>query len=236
MSSSSVRQVNGLYVDVSCWPSPDEGAMGDAYFRRKKAVILYLAGGTSSSIKMQTEIGGKQAYRLIRERCLHPHPDGREYGWRGLVPYLQILPYRRKTKIRVDQFGQGAVGAMRALLEAEPLFLREFEERILRSPPTAKLGEVKRTRLNHTTWFHGQLRERGYEHRNAWPFNTKSLGYNSICRFRLKTIVGTASIAPQPASRLTTSFCRIVTWANATCIAALIISRTRSAVSVTRAT
>ena len=43
MASGSVRQVNGLYVDVSCWPSPDEGAMGDAYFSRKKAVMLYLA-------------------------------------------------------------------------------------------------------------------------------------------------------------------------------------------------
>lgn len=198
MSSGSVRQVNGLYVDVSCWPSPDEGAMGDAYFSRKKAVVLYLAGESSSSIKKHTEIGAKQAYRLIRERCLQPHPDGREYGWRGLVPYLQIAPYRRKSKIRVDQFGQGAVGAMRALLEAEPLFLREFEERILRSPPTAKLGETKRTRLNHTTWFLGQLRERGYEHRHAWPFNTKSLGYNSICRF----IDETLEANPRAAARL----------------------------------
>lgn len=198
MSSGSVRQVNGLYVDVSCWPSPDEGAMGDAYFSRKKAVMLYLAGEMSASIKKQADIGAKQVYRLIRERCLQPHPDGREYGWRGLVPYLQISPYRRKTKIRVDQFGHGAVGAMRALLDAEPLLLREFEERVLQSPPTGKLGEVKRTRLNHTGWFLGQLRERGYEHRQAWPFNTKTLGYNSICRF----IDATLEANPRAAARL----------------------------------
>jgi transposase InsO family protein len=198
MSSGSARQVNRQYIDLSCWPSPDEGAMGEAYFSRKTAVQLYLAGELSQIIKKQTGIGGKQAYRLIRERCLQPHSDGREYGWRGLIPYLQISPYRRKTKIRVDQFGHGAVGAMRALLEAEPLFRREFEERILRSPPTAKLGEVKRTRLNHTSWFLGQLRERGYEHRNAWPFNTKSLGYNSICRF----IDETLEANPRAAARL----------------------------------
>jgi transposase InsO family protein len=198
MSSGSVRQVNGHHVDVSCWPLPDEGAMGDAYFSRKKAVTLYLGGETSASIKKQTEIGSKQAYRLIRERCLQPHPDGREYGWRGLIPYLQISPYRRKTKIRVDQFGQGAVGAMRALLEAEPLFCREFEERVLSSPSAVRLGEVKRTRLNHTTWFLGQLRQRGYEHRHAWPFNTKTLGYNSICRF----IDETLEANPRAAARL----------------------------------
>ncbi|CAN7531102.1 hypothetical protein [Duganella sp. LjRoot269] len=198
MASGSVRQVNGLYVDVSCWPSPDEGAMGDAYFSRKKAVMLYLAGESSANIKKQAEIGAKQAYRLIRERCLQPHPDGREYGWRGLVPYQQISPYRRKTKIRVDQFGHGAVGAMRALLDAEPLLLREFEERVLQSPPMGKLGEVKRTRLNHTAWFLGQLRERGYEHRHAWPFNTKTLGYNSICRF----IDVTLEANPRAAARL----------------------------------
>ena len=190
MSSGSVRQVNGVYVDVSCWPFPDEGAMGDSYFSRKKAVTLYLAGETTETIKKQTKIGAKQAYRLIGERCLQPHPDGREYGWRGLVPYLPISPYRRKTKIRVDQFGHGAVGAMRALLEAEPLFCREFEDRILSSPPAARLGEVKRTRLNHTTWFLAQLRQRGYEHRHAWPFNTKTLGYNSVCRFIDETLLG----------------------------------------------
>ncbi|MFX6036207.1 hypothetical protein ABTE74_22730, partial [Acinetobacter baumannii] len=80
--------------------------------------------------KRLTSFSDKQVYRLISERCLQAHPDGRPYGWRGLVPWLRVRPYRRRTKIRVDRFGGGAAGALQATLDAHPELRLSFESRI----------------------------------------------------------------------------------------------------------
>ena len=179
--------INGVHVDFSSWPTPDEGALqGDLrarYFSRKKAVQLFLAGASESVIKAAGSIGAKQAYRLVRERCLAPHSDGLVYGWRGLIPYLRIQSYHRRKKIRVDKFGLGAAGAMQTLLDLYPELRRKFEKRILSSHPVDKLSETKKTRISHSRWFLTELRQLGCEQRNEWPFNTLNLGYMSVCRF-----------------------------------------------------
>ncbi|MHA6884515.1 hypothetical protein [Ralstonia pseudosolanacearum] len=153
------------------------------YFARKQAVSLYLSGAAANTIKRLTSLGEKQAYRLIRERCLETHPDGRPYGWRGLVPWLRIRPYRRRKKVRVDQFGGGAAGALQALLDCHPTLREALDARIRASASGKRLVEVRRSRRRHCAWFLDQLRPLGYEVRNEWPFNTFSLGYFSICRY-----------------------------------------------------
>ena len=111
-SSCSLRTVGGQHIDTEQWATPDEGALeGDRrvlYLARKQAVSLYLSGAPGRTIEQLTSLGAKQAYRLIRERCLEVHPDGRPCGWRELLPWFRIKPYRRRKKIRVDQFGSGA--------------------------------------------------------------------------------------------------------------------------------
>lgn len=183
----SHRTVDGRTVDTSHWASPDEGALDGnrrtLYFARKRAVSLYLAGATADTIRQQTSLGSKQAYRLIRERCLETHPDGRPYGWRGLVPWYRIRPYQRRRKVHVDRFGGGAAGAMQALLDAHPELRRAFDARILAGTSNRRLVETRRSRRRHCAWFLDQLRGLGYEARNEWPFNTSSLGYFSICRY-----------------------------------------------------
>jgi len=183
----SRRKVDGRHVDTSQWASPDEGALEGSrralYRARKQAVLLYLCGAPADTIRRQTSLGAKQAYRLIRERCLLTHPDGRPYGWRGLVPWLRLNPYRRRRKIHVDQFGRGAAGAMRALLDCHPELRGAFDARILASASGKRLVETRQSRRRHCAWFPDQLRGLGYEARNEWPFNTSSVGYSSICRY-----------------------------------------------------
>jgi len=182
----SQRVVDGKNVDVSQWATPDEGALvgerRSLYFSRKQAVELFLAGAAKEVIEQSTSLGAKHAYRLIRERCLETHPDGRPYGWRGLVPYLRIKPYKRNKRIRVDQFGGGAAGAMESLLDRHPDLRVAFDARIRASVSNKKLVETKRSRRRHCAWFLDQLRRLGYEMRQEWPFNTSSLGYYSVCR------------------------------------------------------
>lgn len=186
-SQFSRRVVNGANIDTSLWATPDEGALQAdkriQYFARKQAVVLYLSGATSNAIKRATSLCGKQAYRLIRERCLETHPDGRPYGWRGLLPYFRIQPYKRSTKIRVDQFGSGAVGAMQVVLDHYPQLRRDFVAKILVGVSSKKIVETRRSRRRHCAWFLDELRRLGCEERGEWPFNTASLGYYSVCRY-----------------------------------------------------
>ena len=181
------RIVGGHLIDTSDWATPDEGAMSASvrarYFARKLAVSLYASGAKESEIRQRTSLGTKQCYRLIRERCLVTHSDGRPYGWRGLVPQVRIRPYKRQSSIRVDQFGCGAVGAMESMLDCHPDLRAALNARIVALVSSKKLGAAKRTKIRHFRWFIEQLRGLGYEARQEWPFNTESRGYYSVCRY-----------------------------------------------------
>lgn len=186
-SHCSHRTVGGRIIDSSQWATPDEGALEDnrrtLYLARKKAVSLYLAGASPDFIKQSTSLGAKQAYRLIRERCLETHSDGQPFGWRGLVPWLRVKPYQRRRKVNVDRFGGGAAGAMQALLQAFPDLREALDRRICAGGSSRRLVEVRRSRRRHCAWFLDQLRSLGYEARGEWPFNTSSRGYFSVCRY-----------------------------------------------------
>ncbi|WP_237666137.1 hypothetical protein [Burkholderia sp. KCJ3K979] len=183
----SRRTVGGRSIDTSQWATPDEGALNDArralYLARKRAVSLYLEGASAQTIRQLTSLGAKQAYRLIRERCLETHPDGQPFGWRGLVPWYRVKRYQRRTKIRVDRFGSGGAGALQTLLDHRPDLRRAFDARICAGSSCKLLVETRKSRRRHCAWFLDQLRVLGYEVRNEWPFNTASLGYVSICRY-----------------------------------------------------
>lgn len=185
------REIKGLSGtgnnDPETWPTPEEGALqGDVrtrYLSRKLGVKLYLAGQTEAYIREKCGIGLKQVYRLITERCLRPHPDGQIYGWRGLVPHVHLQPYTRRRKVTVDSFGNGASGAMGALLDMHPSLRLSFEKRILAAPAESELGPTRRARQVHWKWFLDELRKLGYELRGEWPFNTASNGYSTVCRY-----------------------------------------------------
>lgn len=185
------RHVKGLSgtsnADLALWRHPDVGALSrdsrEDYYRRKKAIEMYLHGESEQAIYQRCKLKIKHVYRLIRERCLETHADGLIYGWRGIVPRVHIHPYRRKSKVRVDNCGRGASGALQALLEIHIELHKKFDKRILSSPSKDQLGSVKRPRQAHWKWFLDELRKLGIELRNEWPFNTQSMGYHAICRY-----------------------------------------------------
>lgn len=172
---------------VETWPSPDVGALSPVsliqFLKRQEAVRLYLTGVASATIYSSTGVHPRYINRAIRERCMHPHPDGRIYGWRALVPGIHIVKYRRITKIRTNTTGRGAAGAMSNLLLQEPDFAHRLDKQILKSCPDLKLGEVRRPRHSLWAWFLKELRILGLETRNEWPFTMKTMGYPSLCRY-----------------------------------------------------
>ncbi|CAM5791581.1 hypothetical protein CCAE64S_02817 [Castellaniella caeni] len=180
------RVHNEETLGTASWKSLDEGALPegrvrDAYFARKKALTLYLRGAGESEIRSATGVGLSEVVRLLKTRCLLIHQDGEVWGWRALVPWQRISDYQRKTEIIVDKFGYGAVGALNATLNEHPGLREKFRKRILSAGAIRRISEIKRNKYDHWRWFLDQLRQLGYERDNKWPFNTKRLGYSSIC-------------------------------------------------------
>lgn len=178
---------DGEDFSLASWPEPDVGALTpkslDIFLRRKEAVLLYLQGTEGGAISAATGVHPRFLNRTIRERCMHPHPDGRVYGWRGLVPGVHIAKYSRKSKIRADAKGGGAAGALSNLLLQEPDFAQRLDKQIIKTCPDLKLGEIRRPRHALWAWFLKELRGLGYEIRNEWPFTMKTMGYPSLCRY-----------------------------------------------------
>ncbi|MGX9936491.1 hypothetical protein ACVFVO_13970 [Advenella kashmirensis] len=174
-------------MDISTWKYPDEGALLDVpvksrYFARKRAVTLYLKMATEQEINAETGMSIQEIIRLIK-RCLLVHNDGEVWGWRALVPWLRINSYQRKYAITVDNYGFGTAGALNAVLNQQPDLRRKLEKRILTAGSMRTLSVTERNKQNHWRWFLGQLRTLGYEAEGKWPFNTKRLGYVSICSY-----------------------------------------------------
>lgn len=186
------RQIRGLTdqasFDLGSWPTPDVGALSNddrkSYFSRKKAIEMCINGDTDKAIKLACGIGLKQATRLIKERCVMAHDDGRIYGFRALVRGTRINEYIRIKPVKSDAFGRGCSGALRSLLDLDPEFRRALDRKILSKRPEGELREVRRPRKVLWGWFLQELRLRGYEIRGAWPFDRDLPdGYGALNRY-----------------------------------------------------
>ncbi len=200
-----VRQcaVGGTVIDLSGWPYPDEGAMQtrkrEKYFSRKLAVVLYVEGASDGAIKKRCGIGRRRVYELIRKRCLEPHPDGQCYGWRGLVPEMRVHGYVRKSPLNIDVYGRGAAGVLQLFIEQEPELATQFCRRVLKSPRKNELSLINFEVTSHWKWLLDRLREREYEAKGRWPFNTENCGYQTVYRW-IKSIL---SAHPKQAALVT---------------------------------
>ncbi|MFX1682917.1 hypothetical protein PV762_27200 [Mitsuaria sp. CC2] len=155
-----------------------------AYLDRKKAVEMCVAGSSNAAIKRACGIGLKQATRLIKERCMLIHADGRIFGFRALVKSLRINPYTRTKPVAIDAFGRGGAGAMSALLSLDPEFKKKLDRKILTGMAKGELTEVKRSRVSLWRWFLDELRARKYEIRREWPFSSEQPGgYAALNRY-----------------------------------------------------
>ena len=169
------------------WPSPDLGTLAkkdlERFLKRKEALTLYLQGAAHDAIYASTAIQARFLNRMIRERCMHIHPDGRIYGWRALIPNVRIAKYQRHNKVNANLQGSGTAGALATLLQNEPAFEQMLRKQIIQTCSDLKLGEIRQPRHALWAWFLKELRRLGYETRNEWPFTVKSMGYMSLCRY-----------------------------------------------------
>jgi len=179
---------------VESWPTIDEGALSaealEIFQRRRRAVLLYLSGASYDTLYEETGFKARYINHTIRNRCMHPHPDGLVYGWRALIPGLHISAYTRKKKVTADHNGLGTAGALGNLLSLQPEFATQLDKQILRTCGDTALGQLRQPRHALWSWFLKELRALGLEARNEWPFNVKNMGYSALLRYSEKVLSG----------------------------------------------
>lgn len=202
LRARSTAAESDVEINLTTWPTVDEQALPEpqrvTFLARVSAVRLYLNGADGKHIREKAGISRGQVYRLLTERCLAPHPDGRIYGWRGLLPHQRIHPYTRTAPLVVNPWGGGAAGALQALFQsaAGQGLEAEFRQQILGSRKT--LESSRRPRAVLYRWFLTALRERGFEQRGEWPFNVTKQGYKAICHY-MDAVIATAPLRTRSA-------------------------------------
>ncbi len=119
-------------ADLSHWPVVDSKSLPRVrrhlFERRVAAVEQYLAGMRLHDVQAKHRIDRHSIVRFV-ERALSPHPDGRLWGYRALVPYARVRAYQRIAPPRRQANEQsGNSGAFQQLLEQYPVlfdFLRD---------------------------------------------------------------------------------------------------------------
>ena len=90
-------------LDIARWPSIDVTALAESarrrYQERVSAIENYCRGRTIDEIEDESRVDRRVLYRLI-ERAVLPHPDGRPWGFRALIPGMHVRAYQRlKTTV-----------------------------------------------------------------------------------------------------------------------------------------
>ena len=192
------RELTGITdregFSADSWPTIDEGALNAAalevFQRRRRAILLYLSGASYDTLYEETGFKARYINHTIRNRCMHPHPDGQVYGWRALIPGLHISAYTRKKKVTADHNGLGTAGALGNLLSLQPEFATQLDKQILRTCSDTALGKLRQPQHALWSWFLKELRALGLEARNEWPFNVKNMGYTALLRYSEKVLSG----------------------------------------------
>jgi len=171
----------------------DEEAIKDPkrreqFVSRSRAVKLLLQQATRSRILSETGISGRRAIHWVK-RCLTPHPDGRIYGFRGVIPMTRLTPYRRRANVKFTPGAShsGAAGAFMQLLRAFPKLDQLIHDQVL----NLTKGKLYETKIPIKA-LHKRLirlcRELNLDVGMQYPFNTDDMAYVSLSKY-VKRIV-----------------------------------------------
>ena len=175
--------------DVESWPTVDINALSDAdrksYECRRMAVTLYLQDRELSLTAIQQRTGvHRTKISYFVQRCLMTHADGRLVGFRALIQFAHLEPYRRtKPLSKGSRNGKGLAGAFIQLLDKYPS-LRTYLERRLKKQfsPSENTKEFKQSIPNLHGKFIKRCRELGIRP-DEYPLNTDYKAQRSLATF-----------------------------------------------------
>lgn len=187
----TLKNLDPELLDISTWPGIDITLVPQKYAdlvqRRKTAIELCMQRASRARIAELTKLDRHEVHRIL-SRCLETHPDGRIWGFRGILPHKRVA----SSKIRIGKNGRaqgGTSGALGRLFFEHPEIRAALEERVLHdSRKCPEAHREKRTRIiDIWIYFLMLCREVGIAS-NEYPFSVEYRGKRSINRFvrRLK--------------------------------------------------
>ena len=180
-------------LDTDAWPDFDVGALTEKrrklFLRRKQGILLYLQGASEDDIKAETGFGRGSIHRLITERCLVTHEDGRLYGWRGINPHQRIKAYIRRKPLEPDPWGMGTVGALQLFFSTEKgsKLKDRFINQILKKN-RSHFESHRQPKQDLILWFLEEAGKLTPDAGSKWPFTVAKQGQVTIGAFINKVL------------------------------------------------
>lgn len=171
--------------DLSQWPSVDTSMLSGerrlpSYQAREDIVRDYFTGLSLATLTKKHGVSRQHIDNLVK-KCLRPHPDGKIWGFRGLLLYRRQKNYDRQAPVvrnALEQRG-GAAGALGQLFERYPDIEEEIETYFLKKTEKILVHESRISfKSTHKRFIDG-CRARGIKF-NEYPFNVKNLGYRAL--------------------------------------------------------
>lgn len=175
------------YEDLSNWPDVDVHNLPEAerstYLNRVKAICLYSEGESYQKIKDETGKSRTEVSRLIK-RCLKIANDGKIFGFRALRRNQRINPYVRAKTTSGDicDLKLKHAGALDNVFQRFPDVLDKVRDSYFGRSTQSRVGEKGMSIKAIHRIFLKELRACGLGDQD-WPFNTRNVGYKSLCLF-----------------------------------------------------
>lgn len=174
------------------WPEFDYSGLSpeDREFveSRETAVRMLVARKTYREIKLATGLDHNKVRKTMLV-CLSLAPDGRIYGFRGLLPFTRLSRNVRKSPVlpkRTDQHG-GMSCSLQDTLARFPDLARRLIAEIRKKAQRDKIPEHRIRPVHLHRIFIGELKKLGVKE-TEWPFTTKYLGKRSVVGFMRDTL------------------------------------------------
>src|SRR5216683_3633580 len=178
--------------DLATWPmvATDrwEDYKREMYERREKAIRAYFKGAVVKTICKENKIPRQELRRHVR-RCLSSHPDGRIYGWRGIIPWERLKPYTRRAPVPLHskyRMGGGA-GALSQLFDRHPDIEQGVQNKYYKESGDEIVDEARIPLVAILKWFLDACKAKGLTAKD-YPFCTQSLGRTAIWRYLRRLI------------------------------------------------
>lgn len=184
----SRREIITLCPPIETWPTVElsliESNHQETFVSRCDSVKKYIDGYPIIEIEKITGIRANRISYFVR-KCLKTSFDGRIYGFRALIPHLNLKGYERKinnTYKYPEEQGRLA-GVFTQILDKYP----EIEEKLrqfIKKKNTSKLNvHEKSIRAKDLHNIFLKLLKTVGVRDSEWPFNTKHLGFKTIQKY-----------------------------------------------------
>ena len=173
---------------IAEWPRLDEKALDEnvlqKYQSRCAAIQAYARGEPIASIEIEHGIDRSTLFRMLK-RAQRAHADGSIWGYRALVPHVNVVGYERSSLPRaLVHTKAGNAGAFTQLLQRHPA-LEAHLRRELSSRKVQLKGEGEAARLFDFSSvlhrFQDACRKQGLLP-SDYPFNQQDQGVRSLAR------------------------------------------------------